>query len=139
MGILSTPGKKQVNQIVIEGEKILPDNLQWRAHGIRNGYQSFLHFANGAADLQLKLAITVAVAVGIRLLLPKKLERGTDVVPVLLKNEAHGCVIARLARFGGGFKLGQAQFVERLDLGRRMGIAIKMLLQLLEFVGGKKR
>lgn len=139
MWILGAAGKQQMNQLVIKGKKVLPDDLQRRAHGIRNSYQSLLHFANGAADLQLKLAITVAVAVGIRLLLPKKLERGADVVPVLLKNEAYGCVIARLTRFGGGFKLGQAQFVERLDLGCRMGIAIKMILQLLELVSGKKR
>jgi len=59
-----------MNQLVIEVDEILPDDLQRRAHGIGNDYQSFLHFANSAADLQLKLAINGAVAVGIRLLLP---------------------------------------------------------------------
>jgi len=57
-----------------------------------------------------------------------KLERGADVVPVLFKDEANGDVISGLARFSGGIKLGQAQFVERLDLGSRMGITIKMIL-----------
>ncbi len=127
-----------MNQLIIKGDEILPDELQWRAHGIRNRYQSFLHFANGAANLQFQVAITGAVAVGVRLLLPEKLERGADVVPVLFKNEAHDCVIARLFRFVGGVKHGQPQFVEGLDLGRRTGIAIEMLLQILDLVGGKK-
>lgn len=127
-----------MNQLVINGDEILPDDLQRRAHGIRNGEQSLLHFANPAADLQLKLAIAVAMAVGIRLLLSEKLERGANVVPVFFKNEAHGCVIACLVRFGGGFELGLAEFVECLDLACCMRIAIKTILQFLDLVGGKK-
>jgi len=131
-------GEQQTNQLIIKGDEILPDDLQRRAHGIRNDHQRLLHFPNTAADLQLKLAIAVAMAVRIRLLLSEKLEGGANVVRYFSKMSPRLCN-RRLARFGGGFKLGQAQFVECLDPGCRMGIAIKMILQLLDLVGGKKR
>ena len=127
-----------MNQLIIHGDEILADNLQGRAHRIGNDDQGFLDFANAAAHLEFELAIAVGVAVGIRLLLPKKLESDANVVPVFFKNEAHGQVIAGLAGFGGGFELCQAELVECLNPAVRMGIAIKMILQIFEFVRGEK-
>jgi len=128
-----------MNQLIIGGDEILPDNFQGRPDGIRNDENSLLHFANAAPHLEFELAISVGMAVGIRLLLFEKLKSGANVVTVFFKDEADGQVIAGLAGFGGSLELGQTKFVERLDFAVCMGIAIKMILQFLYSVRGEQR
>jgi len=96
----------------------------------------FLDFANSFADLQFQLAVVVRVTIGVGLLLPKKLEGGTNVVPVFFKNETNADVIAVGSGFAGGFELGVGEFIQSFDLSAGMRVAIEVLLKILDLVGG---